>query len=88
MAGLRYSTGSFTPSTAIVTQAGMDGGNGGWAVIYGDDPLPPDWMDLAIDEDWVKDGESRHTTEQVGYIVLEEQQFPMTIEGQSCQYIH
>ncbi len=79
---------SFTPSTAIATQAAMDGGNGGWAVIYGDDPLPPDWMDLAIDEDWVKDGESRHTTEQVGYIVLEEQQFPITIEGQSCQYIY
>jgi hypothetical protein len=79
---------SFTPSTAIVTQAGMDGGNGGWAIIYGDDPLPQDWMDLAIDEDWVKDGESRHTTEQVGYIVFEEQQFPITIEGQSCQYIY
>lgn len=78
---------SFTPSTAIVTQAGMDGGNGGWAVIYGDDPLPPSWMDLAIDEDWVRDGESNHTTEQVGYIVFEGQQFPITIEGESCQNI-
>jgi hypothetical protein len=77
---------SFTPSTAIVTQAGMDGGNGGWAVIYGDDPLPPSWMDLAIDEDWVRDGESSHTSEQVGYIVFEEQQFPITIEGETCQY--
>jgi hypothetical protein len=78
---------SFIPSTAIVTQAGMDGGNGGWAVLYGDDPLTPTWMDLAIDEDWVRDSESSHTTEQVGYIVFEEQQFPITIEGESCQYI-
>jgi uncharacterized protein YjdB len=78
---------SFAPSTAIVTQAGMDGGNGGWAVIYGDDPLPPSWMDLAIDEDWVRDAESSHTSEQVGYIVFEEQQFPITIEGESCQYV-
>jgi hypothetical protein len=78
---------SFTPATAVVTQAGMDGGNGGWAVLYGDDPLPSTWMDLAIDEDWVRDSESKHTTEQVGYIVFEEQQFPITIEGESCQYI-
>ncbi len=78
---------SFTPSTAIVTQAGMDGGNGGWAVLYGDDPLPPTWVDLAIDEDWVRDSESSHTTEQVGYVVFEEQQFPITIEGESCQYV-
>jgi hypothetical protein len=78
---------SFTPSTAIVTQAGMDGGNGGWAVLYGDDPLPPTWVDLAIDEDWVRDSESSHTTEQVGYVVFEEQQFPITIEGEPCQYV-
>ena len=78
---------SFTPSAAIVTQAGMDDRNGGWAVLYGDDPLPPTWMDLAIDEDWVRDSESSHTTEQVGYIVFEEQQFPINIEGEPCQYI-
>jgi hypothetical protein len=78
---------SFTPSTAIVTQAAMDGGNGGWAILHGDDPLPPDRLDLAIEEDWYWDGESSHTSEQVGYIVFEEQLTPIDVAGPVCQYL-
>jgi hypothetical protein len=68
-----YSLGSlsFTPSTAILSQAAMDGGDGGWAVLYGTNPVTSDWLYLAIEEDWVWDSERRHTTEQVGYIVFE-----------------
>ncbi len=65
---------SFTPSTAIVTQAGMDGGDGSWALLYGDTPpdsLAPDTLYLAVDEDQAWDSERSHTTEQVGYIVFE-----------------
>jgi hypothetical protein len=65
---------SFTPSTAVVTQAGMDGNDGSWALLYGDTPLDslaPDTLYLAVDEDWAIDSERRHTTEQVGYILFE-----------------
>jgi hypothetical protein len=61
----------FTPSTAIVSQAGMDGGNGGWPVLYGEGFLTATGLDLAIEEDWYWDSERSHTTEQVSYIVME-----------------
>ena len=59
------------PKTAVASLAGMDGGNGGWAVLYGDIPLSADRLELAVDEDQLRDNERRHTTEQVGYIVFE-----------------
>jgi hypothetical protein len=62
---------NFTPSAAIATQAAMDGGDGGWAILYGDDPVTQTTLNLAIEEDWYWDSERKHTTEQVGYIVLE-----------------
>jgi len=61
-----------TPGVALVTQAAVDGGNGGWAYLYGDTALSPTALRLAIDEDQIKDTERRHTTEQVGYIVFQE----------------
>jgi hypothetical protein len=63
--------GLSTASTAILSQAGMDGGNGGWAILYGSDPLTASQVSLAIEEDWYRDSERRHTTEQVGYIIFE-----------------
>jgi len=64
-------SGLSTASTAILSQAGMDGGNGGWAILYGSAPLTASQVSLAIEEDWYRDSERRHTTEQVGYIVFE-----------------
>jgi hypothetical protein len=68
-----YSLGGlpFTPTTAILSQAAMDGRDGGWAVLYGINPVTSNWLYLAIEEDWVWDSERKHTTEQVGYIVFE-----------------
>jgi uncharacterized protein YjdB len=57
---------------AIIGQAAMDGGNGGWAILHGDNPISNTFLNLAIDEDQAIDNERRHTTEQVGYIVFEE----------------
>jgi len=66
-----YSLGGFsTALTAIVAQSAMDGGNGGWAVLCGADPVSPSDLKLAIEEDQLKDAERRHTTEQVSYIVF------------------
>jgi hypothetical protein len=61
---------SFTPETAIATQAAMDGGDGGWAILYGDNPVTRTSLNLAIEEDWYWDSERKHTNEQVGYIVF------------------
>ncbi|MHC4400846.1 MAG: hypothetical protein ACYTG0_14310 [Planctomycetota bacterium] len=56
---------------AVASQVAMDGGNGGWAVLYGSDPITPtgSTLKLAIDEDQAKDSERKHTTEQVASFV-------------------
>ncbi|MEM0926048.1 MAG: dockerin type I domain-containing protein, partial [Planctomycetota bacterium] len=58
---------------AILSTAGMDGGDGGWAVLRGTNPLPPagGTIDLAIEEDQLGDSERNHTTEQVAYFVID-----------------
>ena len=59
----------------VLTQAAEDGGNGGWAVLYGGDPLPTNSIRLAIDEeDAAGDTTRRHTTENVFYGVFENNQ--------------
>ena len=58
------------PSVAVVTMAGVDGGNGGWAYTYGPSPTSATSLDLAIDEDVIGDSERNHITEQVGYVVF------------------
>lgn len=62
---------SFIPSTAILSQAAMDGGDGGWAVLYGSNPVTGSSLNLAIEEDMAWDSERKHTSEQAGYIVFE-----------------
>jgi hypothetical protein len=57
---------------AIIGQAGMDGSNGGWAILYGNNPITDSALKTAIDEDQAWDNERRHTTEQAGYIVFQE----------------
>ncbi len=58
------------PTVAVVTMAGVDGGNGGWAYTYGSAPATATTLDLAIDEDQVNDTERNHTPEQVAYVVF------------------
>jgi archaellum component FlaF (FlaF/FlaG flagellin family) len=64
-------SGLSNPSIAVVSQAGMDDTDGGWAILFGDDPIRPGALNLAIDEDWAIDSERSHSTEQAGYIVFE-----------------
>ena len=53
---------------SVLTQAGMDGINGGWAVLMGSDPLPSSQMALTIDEEvFVGDQTRAHTAETVYY---------------------
>jgi hypothetical protein len=64
-------SGLATASAGIVSQTAMDGGNGGWAILYGSNPVSYDSLNLAIDEDRLMDPERNHTSEQVAYIVFE-----------------
>jgi hypothetical protein len=57
--------------TAVVSAAAMDGGNGGWPILYGANPITASKLALAFDEGQTLDTERSHTTEQVAYIVLE-----------------
>ena len=69
----RYSVSGFSSNAvAILSSAAMDGGDGGWPILYGTGPITTTGLNLAIDEDWAIDYERRHTTEQAGYIVLEQ----------------
>ena len=60
------------PRIAVVTQAGMDGGDGSWAYTYGSIPFTLVDMKLAVDEDQIGDNERNHTSERVGYFVFED----------------
>jgi hypothetical protein len=64
-------SGLSSASVAVVSSAGMDGGDGGWPVLYGQNPVTSSNLNLAIDEDQLKDSERSHTTEQVSYAIFE-----------------
>jgi len=54
----------------VITKEAEDGGQGGWAVLYGSTPFGTS-LDMAIDEETVAgDDTRRHTTEQVAYWVF------------------
>ena len=59
-------------STAILSSAGMDGGNGGWPILYGANAVSSERIQLAIDEDQLLDSERSHTTEQVAFVVFDD----------------
>jgi len=65
-------SGLASPDVVVATQAAMDGGNGGWAILYGASPLSTTSINLAVDEDQANDSERSHTSEQVGYIVFDD----------------
>jgi hypothetical protein len=51
--------------------AGMDGGNGGWPLLYGANPVSAAGLKLAIDEDLLFDSERSHTAEQLAVLALD-----------------
>ena len=58
------------PSGALISQAGMKGVDGSWAVLYqGDKPYDTS-LDLAVDEDVIGDSERGHAAEQISYLLL------------------
>ncbi|NUQ62528.1 MAG: hypothetical protein HUU20_08570, partial [Pirellulales bacterium] len=65
-----YSHGIAAPTSAIVSQTAMDGLNGSWGLLCGPDPLGPNRLAVAVDEDQTRDAKRFHVTEQVAYIVF------------------
>ncbi len=56
----------------VAQQAAEDGGDGGWAVLYGNEPLPNGLIQLAIEEETVARDMSRtHTQEQVFTLIAD-----------------
>lgn len=70
----RYSytqTYSGNPQFAVGIQTAMDGNNGGWAMLSGNNALNATGLQLFIDEDQIRDNERSHVNEQVMYIIFE-----------------
>jgi hypothetical protein len=59
-----------SPQAAVVSVAGMNGLNGGWAQMHGPNPLTATRIALSIDEDQVGDAERVHLGEQVAVIAF------------------
>ncbi len=58
-------------SIGVNAQVAEDGGNGSWSVLYGTDPLPPNQIISAVDEEIIAGDTSRgHTREIVDYWVF------------------
>ena len=64
-------SGLANAGVAILSASGMDGGNGGWPVLFGNTPVTNTAITLTFDEDQILDTERSHTTEQVSYLVFD-----------------
>ncbi len=58
-------------SSGVISAIAMDGGNGGWPILYGSSPLAGGQLDVAYDEDQLRDSERTHITEEVAYFLVE-----------------
>ncbi|MEZ6209884.1 MAG: VCBS repeat-containing protein [Phycisphaerales bacterium] len=65
-----YAAFGATPGVVIGSQMGMDGGDGGWMVVDGNDHASATWARVTIDEDVIGDSDRAHTTEQVGLVAF------------------
>lgn len=59
------------PAFAIVGHSGMDGFDGAWAVLNGDEAISKAGLNLIMQEDQLSDVEQWHLSEQVGYFVAD-----------------
>lgn len=80
-AGYTYPHGLSNASIAILSAAGMDGGDGGWPVLFGPDPVSSSGVTLSFDEDQISDSDRNHTTEEVAYMVFEQEVQPVGCDG-------
>ncbi|GJM36204.1 MAG: hypothetical protein DHS20C18_52050 [Saprospiraceae bacterium] len=68
--GRTYDTGLENANHAVLSPAGMDGGEGGFPMLFGESPFQGSDMALTFDEDIIRDNERKHASEQVAYIAF------------------
>ncbi len=73
--GSNYPLTITNPTSAVASISGIHGSDGGWAVLYGDQPLAGQ-LSLAIEEDQAQDFERSHANEHVAYILFHELSVP------------
>ncbi|MBI2375633.1 MAG: S8 family serine peptidase [Deltaproteobacteria bacterium] len=61
----------FTPTTAVVSSAGLIGNDGSWPLFWGPGAVAADHLDLVVDEDAILDAERVHPAERLAYLVIE-----------------
>ena len=64
-------TGAAPHPQAAVSIAGMKSTDGGWAILYGEKSVSPFTLQLAVDEDQLRDQERSHSQESIAYLVFE-----------------
>jgi hypothetical protein len=69
--GYTHGLSSNLPKGAVLSAAGMDGGNGYWPVLFGQYPIEAGSIRMVADEDQFRDQERGHTTEQVAYLAFD-----------------
>ena len=70
-AGYAYQLELDKPNHAVLSTAGLNGGNGGWPVLFGEQLFRGNSMFLAFDEDQIFDSERFHISEEVSYLAFE-----------------
>lgn len=68
--GYKYTLNMATPESAILSAAAIDGGDGGFPVLFTATPFGASEITMAFDEDQMSDTERNHTHEQVAYLVF------------------
>jgi len=69
--GFGYDLDLASANHAVLSVSGFNGGDGGWPVLFGEEPHRGSSMFLAFDEDMILDTERSHTTEEVSYVAFE-----------------
>ncbi len=68
--GRAYDTGLQYVDHAVLSVAGMDGGDGGFPVLFGESPFNENELAIAFEEDLIRDNERKHASEQVAYLAF------------------
>jgi hypothetical protein len=79
-----YSIDLSGADVAVATISGMDGSNGGWAILSSSSPVSGTALKLSIDEDIIGDSETNHTNEQVAYIVFTDEEIDQANDYEYC----
>ncbi len=69
--GYAYDLTLNNATRAVLSAIGMNGGNGGWPVLFGEFPFRGSSLYLAFDEDQIFDTERSHITEEIAYVAFE-----------------